>query len=113
MRTLILTDENTFYAPASDDCWVILAKEIMSSYAQSYIIQFPTTAYTQAEYDRLNEQKYALQRKSILKRIKHGPLRNAVDLKSVYCGLELKRLHNLRTWGIKWQDHDTIDIDNL
>lgn len=113
MRTLNLTDKNTFYAPASDECWVILAKVIMDSYAQSYVMQFPTATFTQAEYDKLNEKKYLPQRKSILRKIKNGPLRNSIDLSAVYCELERKRKYNLQLWGIKWIDHNQIDLDNL
>ena len=51
MRTLNLTDSNTFYAPAYDDCWVLLAKEIMNSYSYSYANQICTSAFSQLDYD--------------------------------------------------------------
>lgn len=113
MRTLNLTDKNTFYAPASDECWVILAKEIMSDYTLSYIHQFPTDARTQMEYDQLDKKKYAPQRKCILRRIKYGPLRSVVDINAVYSALNGKRLDQMRSWGIHWEDNYKEDLDNL
>ena len=113
MRTLNLTDSNTFYAPASDECWVILAKEIMSSYALSYTHQICTTAFSQFDYDRIDKQKFAPQRKSILRRIKYGPLRNVVDMPSVFYAFEQQRKANLKSWGIKWEDKYTEDVESL
>ena len=100
MRTLNLTDKNTFYAPASDECWVILAKEIMSSYTLSYIHQFPTSARTQAEYDQLDKQKHVPQRKSILRRLKTGPLRSVIDINASYSALEHLRIEQKKSWGV-------------
>lgn len=113
MRTLYLEDKNKFYAPASDECWVLLAKEIMASYAMSYVNQIVCTAFTQAEYDLLDQKKYAPQRRSILRKIKHGPLRNVVDLKSIYAGLEKKRKENLKIMGVRWRDSYVENLDRL
>ena len=113
MIILNLEDKNTFYAPASDECWVILAKEIMSSYTLSYIHQFPTDARSQLEYDKLDKQKFAPQRKSILRRIKNGPLRSVVDIHAVYSALNQKRLEHKRSWGVYWKDNYEDDLDNL
>lgn len=113
MRTLNLTDSNTFYAPAYDDCWVILAKEIMSSYSLSYANQICTSAFSQFDYDRIDKQKFAPQRKSILRRVKYGPLRNVVDMDSVFYAFEQERKDNLKQWGISWVDRYDIDLDNL
>ena len=113
MRTLLLRDTNTFYAPAEDDCWVILAKEIMTSYANSYASLIPTTAISQNEYDFIDKQKFAPQRKSILKRVKHGPLKSVVDMPSVFSAFEERRRENLRSWGVRWKDNFTVNLDNL
>lgn len=113
MRTLNLTDTNTFYAPACDECWVVLAKEIMSSYSSSYANQICTSAFTQADYDRIDKQRYAPQRRSILRRVKYGPLRNVVDMSSVYRAFEQQRRHNLKSWGVTWEDTGFEDLDHL
>ena len=113
MRTLNLRDPNPFYAPASDECWVSLAKEIMNSYALKYMYQVPVNAFTQDEYDRLDKKTYAPQRRSILRNIKNGPLRNVVDMKSIYAGLESKRLQYKKSMNIKWTDTIQENPDNL
>ena len=114
MRTLgVRIKENPFYAPYDDECWVILAKEIMSAYTSSYIIQFPTTARTQAEFDQLDKQKYAPQRRSILRRLKYGPLRSILDISSIFAGLEKHRTENLKLWGIPYKNNYQEDLDNL
>lgn len=113
MRTLNLKDPNPFYAPACDECWILLAKEIMNSYSNSYAILFPTNARTQAEYELLNRTKFAPQRKSILRRVKNGPLRSVVDMAAIYSAFEKRRLDNKKTWGIYWKDNVTDEINNL
>ena len=85
----------------------------MSTYAASYIHQFPTTARSQVEYDQMDKQKYAPQRRSILRRLKHGPLRSTVDITSVYSGLEKQRLENIKTWGVYYKNNYQEDLDNL
>ena len=114
MRTLgVNIEENPFYAPASDDCWVVLAKEIMSSYAQSYANQVVTSAFSQLEYDKIDKQKFAPQRKSILRKVKYGPLRSVVDMASVYSAFEKQRKKNLISWGVHWRDTYQINVDEL
>lgn len=113
MRTLNLTDTNTFYAPASDECWVLLAKEIMASYAVSYTNQIYTSALSQYDYDKTDRQKYAPQRRSVLRRVKHGPLRNVVDMSSVFRAFEAERKANLKSWGVHWEDHYEEDLEAL
>ena len=113
MIILNLEDKNTFYAPASDECWVILAKEIMSSYTLSYIHQFPTDARSQMEYDKLDKQKFAPQRRSILRRIKYGPLRSVVNISAVHSALNNLRLERKKSWGVYWKDNYEEDLDNL
>lgn len=113
MRTLNLTDSNTFYAPASDECWVILAKEIMSSYSLSYCNQVCLSAFSQSDYERIDRQRFAPQRRSILRRIKYGPLRNVVDMHSVYRAFEEERRRKLKEWGITWIDQYEEDLDLL
>ena len=113
MIILNLEDKNTFYAPASDECWVILAKEIMSSYTLSYIHQFPTDARSQMEYDKLDRQKHIPQRKSILRRLKTGPLRSAIDINASYSALEHLRIEQKKSWGVYWKDNNSINVDDL
>ena len=113
MRTLYLKDKNTFYAPAADECWVVLAKEIMASYSLKYEYQTPTTAFTQEEYNILNDRTYAPIRKSILRSIKNGPLRNVVDMKAVYAGLEKRRRENMKKLGVKWEDTWSVNIEKI
>ena len=45
--------ENPFYCPYDNECWVMLAKEIMSVYSDKYTYQIPLNAVSQAEYDAL------------------------------------------------------------
>lgn len=76
MRVIgVKVKENPFYASYDDECWMSLAYEIMNSYAISYINKSPMTAMTQLEYDELNRKSYAPTRRSILRNIKHGPLK--------------------------------------
>ena len=113
MRTLNLTDTNPFYAPAGDECWVLLAKEIMSSYARTYSNQIVVNAFSQAEYDLLDKQKYAPQRRSILRKVKYGPLRSVVDMHAIYSAFEQQRRYNMQSWGIKWRDSYDENIEKL
>ena len=113
MRTLNLTDKDTFYAPASDECWVILAKEIMSAYSNSYSNQIVTNAFSQMEYDKLDKQRFAPQRRSILRKVKYGPLRSVVDMSSVFRAFEKERKEKLKSWGIRWTDTYTEDVEAL
>ena len=73
MQTLSLTDKDTFYAPASDECWVILAKEIMASYTLSYINQVVYNAYSQSEYDKIDNHKYKDEFKTSIELMKAKP----------------------------------------
>lgn len=113
MRTLNLTDKNTFYAPAEDECWVILAKEIMAFYAQSYANLVVVNAFSQMEYDKLDKQRCAPQRRSLLRKVKYGPLRSIVDMSSVYSAFEKQRKENLRSWGVCWKDTYEEDVEAL
>ena len=113
MLILNVEDKNTFYAPAEDECWMILAKEIMSTYALSYAHLFPTAARTQSEYDQLDKQKFVAQRKSILRRLKNGPLRSVINMASAYSALERLRIEQKRSWGIYFRENNPIDITDL
>ena len=113
MIDIKLGNNDPFYAPAGEDCWVVLARTIMESYADKYACQVPLTAFTQAEYDQLNEKTYAPIRKSILRNIKNGPLKNAVDMHAIYRGLEERRHEYLKSMGVRWKDTHFIDVDNL
>ena len=113
MRNFNLTDKNTFYAPANDECWIYLAQELINGYASSYSNLVAINARTQSEYDSIDKASYMPQRKSILKRVKHGPLRNVVDIHSIYHGFEQKRLEYKRSWGIYWKDNNDINLDDL
>lgn len=108
-----LPGSNTFYAPAGDECWVQLAKAIMEVYAIKYSCLFPTTAYTQAEYDRLNHQTYQPMRRSVLKSIKTGPLRHVVDMQVIYAGLEKDRLDYKRRIHVRWTENCPDALQNI
>ena len=105
--------ENEFYAPYTDECWVQLAKAIMEVYAIKYSCLLPTTAYSQMEYDHLNLHTFSPMRRSVLKSIKHGPLRHVVDIQGTYAGLEKARLDYKRRLKIRWEDRCPIDISKL
>ena len=113
MRTLSLMDKNTAYSPASDECWVLLAKDIMSAYAVSYVNKFPMFARSQEEYDSIDKRSCTPVRRSVLRNIKNGPLRNAVDITAVYSALERERLKNKQSMGIRWRETQVIDMDKL
>lgn len=102
--------ENEFYAPYTEECWINLAQNIMEVYATKYMCASPTTAFSQAEYDQLNEHTYAPVRRSILRQIKHGPLKNAIDMYGVYNGLERARLEYKNSRHIRWVDKSTEDL---
>lgn len=105
--------ENTHYASYEDDCWVCLAKAIMEGYTSLYVNAIPSTAMSQAEYDRLDKSSYVPIRRSILRNIKYGPLRNAVNIQSVYCGLEERRKDRLRNLRIIWKDSYNEDVTKI
>ena len=105
--------ENEFYAPYTEECWINLAKAIMEVYAIKYSCLLPTTAYTQMEYDHLTRQTFAPMRRSVLKSIKHGPLRHVVDIQGAYAGLEKARIDYKNRLRIRWEDTYTIDLNNL
>lgn len=105
--------ENTFYCSYADDCWVVLAKAIMEEYSDKYTFQIPLSAISQAEYDRLDSKSFAPTRKSILKHIKNGPIRNAVNITSAYNALESLRKENKIKMGIKWRDNYVEDLTKL
>ena len=113
MKTLMLHDKDTFYAPASDDCWVRLAQAMMSFYSKDYSIQYVVFAKSQKEYDALDSKKYAPARRSILKSIKHGPLGSIVNIYSVYCALENQRIANMQSGVNVWEDTFMVDLDSL
>lgn len=105
--------ENEFYAPYTEECWVNLAKAIMKVYADKYSYQIPTTAYSQAEYSELDRSTYLPIRKSILNQIVRGPLKNSATLSYLYHGLEERRLEYKRSLGIKWEENDYDELRNL
>ena len=105
--------ENEFYAPYTEECWINLAKEIMRVYADKYSYQLPTTAYTQREYSELDRHTYLPIRKSVLKSVMKGPLRNLTDLASVYHGFEARRLEYKRSLGIRWDENEYEEFKGL
>lgn len=114
MRLLgVHVKENPFYASYDDECWIRLAQEIMYSYASAYTYQSPTTAYSQAEYDRLNNNTFAPIRKSILRKVKNGPLGNIVSIDAVYAAFEECRKDNLAKMGVTWKDDWKLDITKI
>ena len=110
MRLLgVKVEENPCYCSYDDECWVILAKEIMTSYAEKYACQIPTSAYTQEEYSKLDKRTYLPIRKSILRNVMNGPLRSVADIYAVYSGFEQRRLAYKHSMGITWED-STVNL---
>ena len=113
MRLLgVSIKENPFYCSYADECWIVLARAIMSSYSDKYAYQIPTTAFSQEEYYHQDRKLFLPVRKSILRNVMNGPLRSIVDIHAVYSGFEQKRLAYKRSMMITWKD-DKIDIDEL
>ena len=82
MRLLgVKVEENPYYCSYDDECWVTLAKEIMTSYADRYAYQIPTTAYSQEEYSKLDRKTYLPIRKSILRNVSQPLPESASALK--------------------------------
>jgi len=114
MRTLgVGLQENEFYAPYTDECWINLAKVIMKSYADKYSYQLPTTAYTQREYSELDRHTYLPIRKSVLRAVMKGPLKHLTDLGSVYHGFEERRIAYKRSLGIHWNENEYEEFKGL
>lgn len=106
MRVLgISIKENPFYVAYDDECWMSLASAIMESYAEKYAYQIPVTAFTQAEYSKLDKETFLPIRRHILRNIKNGPLRNVVDMEAVYDALEARRLQYKRSMRVLWEDN--------
>jgi len=113
MRLLgVHVKENPHYCSYDDECWIILAREIMTSYAESYTYQLPANAFTQTEYSELDRKRYLPIRKSILRRVMNGPLRSVTDINAVYYGFEQRRLAYKKSMGITWQD-TPLDIEEM
>lgn len=105
MRTLgVNIKENPYYAPYDDECWIELAKEIMSTYADRYSYQLPTTAFSQEEYAMLDKRTYLPIRRSILRNVKYGPLRNLANMPAIYYAFERRRLEYKKSLGITWRE---------
>jgi len=109
----VKVDENRFYCSYDDDCWICLAQAMMEIYTSSYINAIPTTAMSQSEYDKLDRSSYLPIRRSVLKNIKYGPLRNAMNIQSIYYGLEARRKDRMRKLGIVWKDNYNEDLTKL
>lgn len=106
-------EENNFYAPCMDDCWIELAKEIMSSLSESYAHQFPTCAYSQVDYDHMDYVNNAPKRRHILKCLKYGPIKNIAKIDVLYSGMEKRRQECKKEFGIHWKDRSTEDLDAI
>ena len=107
MRVLgVSVKENPFYASYDDECWMTLASAIMESYADKYAYQIPTTAFSQAEYSRLDRYTYLPIRLHILRNVKSGPLRNVISLEAIYDAFERRRISYKQSMGITWQDNE-------
>lgn len=113
MRLLgVKVEENPHYCSYDDECWIRLAQEIMNSYAIKYSYQLPTTALSQEEYNRLDLKTFLPIRKSILRNIMNGPLRNIASAEAIYSGLEKKRLAYKKSMGIIWEESE-IDLSEF
>lgn len=114
MKTLgVGLQENEFYSPYTDECWINLAKAIMKVYADKYSYQLPTSAYTQVEYSTLDRDTYLPIRKSVLKQVARGPLRNCADISYMYHGLEQRRLEYKKSLGITWKENKYDEFRDL
>lgn len=104
MRTLNMPDQSRFYAPASDECWVMLAKSIVAFTAETYANQFPKFCHSKQEFDTLDKKSFAPVRKSIFNKLCQGPVRVFVDPETYLDAFEKKRaeamyefkVHNLK-----------------
>ena len=107
MRVLgVQVEENPFYAAYDDECWMTLASAIMESYADKYAYQIPVTAFSQAEYSKLDKSTYLPIRQHVLRNIKNGPLRNVVNMCAIYDALEQRRIAYKQSMGVIWQDNE-------
>jgi len=106
----IHTDDNPFYCRYDDDCWVSLAKEIIAYSAIKYSYQIPTTANSQEEYLLLDKRTYLPIRRSILKSVMNGPLRNVANIEAVYSAFEKKRIAYKKSMQIPWEDEEYADL---
>ena len=98
MRTLNLHDKNTFYAPASDECWVELAKCIVEYAADSYAWQFPKFATSQKDFEQQDIRSYAPIRRSILNRLCNGPVGALVDPVTYFDAFEKRRFEAMQAF---------------
>ena len=105
--------ENPLYVSYDDECWVLLAKEIMRSYSRKYSYQIPTTATSQLEYDELDRRTYLPIRKSIIRNVMQGPLKNVVDIPSIYRAFEEQRISYKESLGILWKDREYDNIYDI
>lgn len=74
---------NSFYCHYSDECWLQLAKSIISESAESYANQFPKFCRTQMEFEELDRKSYAPIRKGILTKLFNGPVRVMLDREAI------------------------------
>lgn len=109
----IHTDDNPFYCRYDDECWVVLAKEIIAYSAMKYSYQIPTTASSQEEYLILDRKTYLPIRKSILRSVMNGPLRNIANIESVYSAFEKRRLAYKKSMNIIWEEDNYGDLTKL
>ena len=98
MRTLNLHDSNTFYAPASDECWVELAKCIVEMTAETYAWQFPKFSTSQKDFEQQDARSYAPIRRSILKKLCDGPVGALVDPVAYFDAFEKKLQENIKMY---------------
>ena len=98
MRTLSVKDTNTFYAPASDECWITLAQCIVECAAESYAWQFPKFCISQKDFEQQDERSYAPIRRSILKRLCSGPVGVMIDPEVYFDAFEKKRREVIATF---------------
>ena len=85
----------------------------MSVYSDKYAYQIPIHAISQDEYDIVDKKTYAPMRRSILRCIKYGPLRNAVNITSAYSALESLRKEAKVRMGVSWRDNYYEDINKI
>ena len=99
MRTLNLTDKNTFYAPASEECWVELAKCIVADAAETYAWQFPKFYTSKKDFELQDSKSFAPVRRAILKRLCNGPVGVFVDPETYFDAFEKKLIENIKMYS--------------
>lgn len=88
------------YRPYDDECWMLLAKSIVSEAAEEYSNQFPKFCSSRNEFETLDTKSYAPIRKSILRRICNGPVKALADPETFHDAFEKRRKEAMQDFKI-------------